>query len=62
MNEVALETSPSVPVTVILKEPAGVEEDVLIVKVLAKVGLLDEGSKLHEAAGGSPLVHDRVTD
>jgi hypothetical protein len=33
----------------------GVEEDVLIVKVLVKVGYPDEGLKLQDAPEGSPL-------
>jgi hypothetical protein len=47
---------------VIILEPVGVEDEVLIVKVLEKVGLLDGGLKLHEVPAGSPLVQDKLTD
>jgi hypothetical protein len=39
----------------------GVELLVLMVKVLEKVGLPDEGLKVQDAPEGSPLVHERVT-
>lgn len=53
--------SPPVAVTVIVYVPFGVEDEVLIVKVLWKVGLLKEGLKLHDAPEGRPL-QDRLTE
>ena len=60
MNCVVCVFPPLVAVTVILKEPLGVEYEVLMVKVLAKVGPLDWGLKLHDAPTGRPL-HDKLT-
>ena len=34
----------------------------LTVKVLVKVGLLEDGLNEQEAPEGKPLVHDRLTD
>jgi len=41
VNWVVCVLPPPVPVTVIVYGPVGVEDNVLIVKVLVKVGLLD---------------------
>ncbi len=59
-NEAVCEMPPPVPVTVIVKDPVGVEEIVLMVNVLEKVGVPDAGLKEHEAPAGSPLVHERL--
>jgi hypothetical protein len=53
---------PPEPVTVTVTEPVGVDDEVLIVKVLEKVGLPDEGLKLQEAPEGRTLVQDKLTD
>ena len=55
-------SSPLIPDTVIVKEPAGVDDDVLIVRVLLNVGRSDWGLKRHEDSNGSPSVQDRLTD
>lgn len=61
MSDVVLEIPPEVPDKVTLKDPAGVEGDVLMVTVLVKDGLPDCGLKLHEALGGRPAAHARAT-
>lgn len=60
VNVVVCETLPPVPVTVIAKEPVGVEDVVLMVSVLEKVRVPLAGLTLHEAPVGSPAVHERV--
>jgi len=62
VNWVVCVFPPPVPVTVMVDEPVGVEDEVLTVKVLVKVGLPDAGLKLHDAPEGRPLVQDRLTD
>lgn len=52
---------PSVPVTVSVGEPVGVDRDELTVRTLEKEGLPLAGAKLHEAPEGKPDVQDRLT-
>jgi len=51
---VVSDRSPRVPVTVIVYEPAGVDDEVLMVHVLVKVELPEEGLKEAEAPDGRP--------
>ena len=61
LNEVILVSVPFVPATVTVEIPVGVVEDVLIVRVVEKVGLLAAGLKLQEAPEGKPEVQERLT-
>jgi len=54
VNVVVRVTPPPVPVTVIVYEPVGVDDDVLTVNVLVNVGLPEDGLKEAEAPEGSP--------
>jgi hypothetical protein len=53
---------PPVPATVTVEEPVGAEDEVLIVRVLEKVGFPEIGLKLQEAPEGRPLAQDKPTD
>jgi hypothetical protein len=61
VKEIVWVVPPLMPVTVIVKDPVGVEEVVVIVRTDVKVGMPDEGLKEHEAPAGNPLVHERET-
>lgn len=62
VNDVDLVRPPPVPTTAIVEEPVGVDEEVVMVRVLLNVGLPFAGLKPHEAPVGSPLEQDRETD
>lgn len=62
VNCVVLVSPPPVPVTVIMGDPVGVEDEVVIVKVLEKVGFPENGLNEQEAPEGTPLVQDKLTD
>jgi hypothetical protein len=61
-KDVTRVTPPSVPVTLIVNEPAGVEDRVLMVSALVKVGAPVAGLKEHEAPEGRPLAQERLID
>src|SRR2546425_1228227 len=53
---------PPVPVTVMVYDPVGVLDEVLMVRVAVKVGEpVSDGVNAHEAPVGSPEVHETVT-
>jgi hypothetical protein len=62
VKEVTWVTPPPVPVTLILNEPAGVEDKVLMVSALEKIGNPDAGLKEHDAPAGRPPVQERLSD